>query len=121
MKRTKSIVASIVLVAAIAAASVFGVRSRSRVRREAAALAAAGATTSDVVRARDEARASLDRGPMPIDAAMHALAERGRLGLGPDLAPTQTYDPSALGGWVFRSKDVPEWMLAPPAPSASAP
>jgi hypothetical protein len=63
--------------------------------------------------------ASLSSGAMPIDKAMAQLASRGRMGLGPDLAPTASRDVAPLQGWAKMPSEVPPGMLAdagPPAP-----
>ncbi len=56
--------------------------------------------------------ASLSSGAMPIDKAMAQLASRGRMGIGPDLAPTASRDVGPLQGWAKMPSDVPLGMLA---------
>jgi hypothetical protein len=64
---------------------------------------------------RNEERAKLATGPMPIDQAMEALARRGRNAF-PRLAPQPSADLSAMSGWVHRpgfKPYVPRLVAAP--------
>jgi hypothetical protein len=62
--------------------------------------------------------ASLLSGPMPIDKAMAQLASHGRMGIGPDLAPSASRDVAPLQGWAKMPSEVPLPMLADAGPSA---
>src|SRR5262245_58891148 len=50
---------------------------------------------------RNEERATLGAGPMPIDRAMDALAQRGRSAF-PKLAVKPSGDLSAMSGWIHK-------------------
>lgn len=50
---------------------------------------------------RNEEQAKLTSGPMPIDRAMEALAQRGRSAF-PKLAVKPSNDNSAMSGWIHR-------------------
>jgi hypothetical protein len=66
---------------------------------------------------RNEERAKLAAGPMPIDKAMEALAQRGRNAF-PRLAAQPSGDLSAMSGWVHRpgfKPYVPRPVVAPAA------
>jgi hypothetical protein len=64
----------------------------------------------------------LSSGPMPIDKAMADLASRGRMGIGPELAPINSKDVAPLQGWAKMPSEVPSAMLADAgSPQASAP
>lgn len=65
---------------------------------------------------RNEERAKLAAGPMPIHQAMGALAQRGRSAF-PQLAAQPSGDLSAMSGWVHRHGFKPYV----PRPSAAAP
>lgn len=111
------IVSLLVLLAVLGVAGFFGQKSYRAKRRTDAALAAVDAQKPDArlaIRAQDEA--SLRAGPLPIDDAIHALAVRGRLGLGAGLTPTPSMDVAPLMGWVYQMHDVPEAMMEPPPP-----
>jgi hypothetical protein len=62
--------------------------------------------------------ASLSSGSMPIDKAMAQLASRGRMGIGPELAPSASRDVAPLQGWAKMPSEVPPAMLADAGPSA---
>jgi hypothetical protein len=77
-----------------------------------------GALTSapldvELLALRKEEQAKLGSGRMPIDEAMHALAQRGR-GAFPLLAVKPSDDLSAMSGWVHR----PGFKPYVPAPAA---
>jgi hypothetical protein len=66
----------------------------------------------------------LSAGATPIDKAMAELASRGRMGIGPDLAPSASRDVAPLQGWAKMPIEVPAAMLADagaPAPAVAAP
>jgi hypothetical protein len=66
----------------------------------------------------------LSAGAIPIDKAMAELASRGRMGIGPDLAPSASRDVAPLQGWAKMPIEVPSAMLADagaPAPAVTAP
>lgn len=113
----------LVLVLALGAAGAacfFGGTSymiRLRSRQEMARVHAEKPKELLELRASELAR--LSAGPMSIDAAMQALETRGRMGLGSALEPKPSNDPSPLMGWTYTMRDVPEWMLAPPADAGS--
>src|SRR5271166_1047127 len=68
------------------------------------------------LRASEGAR--LASGAMPIDKAMAQLSSRGRMGLGPELAPGASKDVAPLQGWAKMPSEVPPAMTAaPPAPA----
>jgi hypothetical protein len=58
----------------------------------------------------------LSSGAMPIDKAMAQLASRGRMGLGPELAPSASKDLAPLQGWVKMPSEVPPAMTAAALP-----
>jgi hypothetical protein len=62
--------------------------------------------------------ASLLSGPMPIDKAMAQLASHGRMGIGPELAPSASRDVAPLQGWAKMPSEVPLPMLADAGPYA---
>jgi hypothetical protein len=64
---------------------------------------------------RNEEHAKLTAGPMPIDKAMEALAQRGR-GAFPQLAARPSDDLSAMSGWVHK----PGFRPYVPRPLAAA-
>jgi hypothetical protein len=68
------------------------------------------------LRASESAR--LSGGPMPIDKAMDELASRGRMGIGPELAPGNSKDVAPLQGWAKMPSEVPAPMLADAGPEA---
>jgi hypothetical protein len=68
--------------------------------RAHARLAEAG-VFPEVAAAREAEAKKLASGRMPIDRAMRALAERGRLGF-PSIAPKASDDLSAMSGWIHR-------------------
>jgi hypothetical protein len=65
----------------------------------------------------------LSAGAIPIDKAMAELASRGRMGIGPDLAPSASRDVAPLQGWAKLPLEVPSAMLADAgaAPAVTAP
>lgn len=64
--------------------------------------------------------AMLSAGPMPIDKAMADLASRGRMGIGPELAPVNSKDVAPLQGWAKMPSEVPLAMLADAGPPQAA-
>jgi hypothetical protein len=62
----------------------------------------------------------LSSGAMPIDKAMGQLASRGRMGIGPELAPSASRDVAPLQGWAKMPSEVPPAMMtsAVPVPPA---
>lgn len=58
----------------------------------------------------------LSSGAMPIDKAMAQLTSRGRMGLGPELAPSASKDLAPLQGWVKMPSEVPPAMTASATP-----
>ena len=72
---------------------------------------------------RGAERAKLASGAMPIEQAMHAIAERGR-GVSAKLAAQQSDDLSAMSGWVHRpgfAAYQPRQAPVVAAPAAAAP
>jgi hypothetical protein len=70
---------------------------------------------------RNDERAKLAAGPMPIDQAMEALAQRGRNAF-PKLLARPSGDLSAMSGWVHRPgfrPYVPRPAAAPAADTSS--
>jgi hypothetical protein len=63
------------------------------------------------LRASESAR--LGGGAMPIDKAMAQVASRGRMGMGPEFAPSNSKDIAPLQGWAKMPNDVPPEMTAP--------
>lgn len=63
---------------------------------------------------RQEEQAKLASGPMPIQQAMAALAQRGRNGF-PQLAAKPSSDLSAMSGWIHR----PGFQVYVPRPAAA--
>jgi hypothetical protein len=64
----------------------------------------------------------LSSGSMPIDKAMADLANRGRMGMGPEFAPVNSKDVAPLQGWAKMPSEVPLPMLADAGPPrATAP
>ena len=110
------VVAIALLLAAIATIGRFGGASylaRQAARDHLAQVDAQKPTALLQLRAAD--RAALAAGPIPIDEAIHLLATRGRMGLGSALEPRPSGDQAPLMGWTYTTRDVPDWMLAPPA------
>ena len=110
------IVALVLLAVALAVIGRFGGASylaRQAARDKLAQVDAQKPTALLELRAAEQA--ALASGPMPIDEAMHALATRGRMGLGSALEPKPSADMAPLMGWTYTTHDVPDWMLAPPA------
>jgi hypothetical protein len=68
---------------------------------------------------RNEERAKLAAGSMPIDKAMEALAQRGRNAF-PPLAAKPSGDLSAMSGWVHRPGFKPYVPRPAAAPAAAA-
>jgi hypothetical protein len=68
---------------------------------------------------RNDERAKLAAGPMPIDKAMAALAQRGRNAF-PQLAAKPSGDLSAMSGWVHKPGFKPYIPRAAAAPAAEA-
>jgi len=68
---------------------------------------------------RNEERARLTTGAMPIDKAMEALAQRGRNAF-PTLAARPSEDLSAMSGWVHRRGFKVYVPRAAAAPAAEA-
>jgi len=68
---------------------------------------------------RNEERAKLAAGPMPIDKAMEALAQRGRNAF-PRLVAQPSGDLSAMSGWVHRPGFKPYVPRPVAAPAAEA-
>jgi len=72
---------------------------------------------------RNDERTKLAAGPLPIDKAMEALAQRGRSAF-PQLAAKPSGDLSAMSGWVHKpgfKPYVPRPVAAPPTePTALA-
>jgi hypothetical protein len=52
----------------------------------------------------------LNGGPMPIDSAMHALVQKGRMAMSPELVPTPSHDVAPLKGWVRMPAETPVVM-----------
>jgi hypothetical protein len=67
---------------------------------------------------RTDEKARLTSGAMPIDKAMQTIAEKGRLGVSPALAPTASKDVAPLQGWSKMPGEVPPAMTAAPPPPA---
>jgi hypothetical protein len=68
---------------------------------------------------RNDERAKLAAGPMPIDQAMKALAQRGRNAF-PKLAAQPSADLSAMSGWVHKPGFRPYVPRPVAAPAAAA-
>jgi hypothetical protein len=62
----------------------------------------------------------LSSGAMPIDKAMGQLASRGRMGIGPEFAPSASRDVAPLQGWAKMPSEVPPAMMTSAAPVAPA-
>ena len=119
--RIVSLFVLVSLLALLGVGGFFGAKSYRAKRRSDSALAGIDARKPDArlaIRAADEA--SLGSGPLPIAAAIHALAVRGRRGLGERLSPLPSTDVAALMGWVYQTHDVPEAMMEPQAADADA-
>jgi hypothetical protein len=72
---------------------------------------------------RNEERAKLAAGSMPIDKAMAAIAQRGRNAF-PQLVTKPSGDLSAMSGWVHKpgfKPYVPRRAAAPPAEAGAPP
>jgi hypothetical protein len=79
-----------------------------------------GGKSPELTSVRNDEKARLSSGPVPIEAAMQQLAARGRMGASPELVPTASRDVSPLQGWTKMPSDVPAPMMAA-ATAASAP
>jgi hypothetical protein len=73
-----------------------------------------------VVAARQQEKAQLASGKIPIDKAISQLAERGRGGFG-SITPTTSADLSAISGWIYSPgfKPVVAHPIRTPRPGAA--
>ena len=72
------------------------------------------------VRADEKQR--LSSGPMPIDQAMQALEQKGRMGAGPAITPApEKVDISPMQGWIKMPAQVPAPLEAAASAAAPAP
>jgi len=93
-----------------------------RVKREEEFKKIGAAPRDALMSLRAEESQRLTSGPMPIDKAMQQLVERGRMGAGSEIAPTESKDMAPLQGWSKMPAAVPPPMMAPPpAPPAPVP
>jgi hypothetical protein len=68
---------------------------------------------------REDEKARLYSGPLPIDKAMQQIAAKGRQA-SPEISPTASKDLAPLQGWVRMPAQVPTEMTAEPLPAAPA-
>ncbi|MGH7435245.1 MAG: hypothetical protein ACRENE_06195 [Polyangiaceae bacterium] len=73
-----------------------------------------------LVNLRADEKTRLTSGQMPIDQAMKALTDKGRMAVSPAIAPTVSKDVAPLQGWAKLPVDVPPEMTAPPPPPIEA-
>lgn len=72
------------------------------------------------VRADEKQR--LSSGPMPIDQAMQALEQKGRMGASPAITPAPAnVDVSPMQGWLKMPGEVPAPLMAAASAAAAAP
>jgi hypothetical protein len=75
-----------------------------------------GAPAEALTSLRTDEKARLTSGAMPIDQAMKALTEKGRMAVSPAIAPAISKDLAPLQGWSKLPGEVPEQMTAAPPP-----
>jgi len=73
-------------------------------------------TPDALVNLRADEKTRLTSGQMPIDQAMKALTDKGRMAVSPAIAPTVSKDLAPLQGWSKLPGEVPSEMTAPPPP-----
>jgi hypothetical protein len=110
-----------VLGAGLSAGAFLGGRAYLARQRDEARFAAVHAQRPTALRElRASETARLHAGGVPIEAAMDALATKGREGLGRALTPQPSSDLAPLVGWVYQPHEVPEWMMAADAGTGQA-
>jgi len=115
-RRLSRIVLATVMLVGAGTAAAFGYRASAAVNRERTALATIAARRpTELLQMRAAEDARLHAGPVSIEQAIGRLAERGRDGLGSELAPEQSNDTAPLMGWGLQPHDVPDWVMATPA------